>query len=230
MNSDEKEILEKIKSKGYWKIQIHPSKYQQSRILQDQLKDIIEQCQVRQRGWHYPSIDRSNGKTFHGDNYLTSFVDWAEFVEIWRFYTSGQFTQYYSLVEDRIQYEPYSKGKNLGIILALYHITEFFIFAKNLSAKKIMGDSVYVRIELHGTNQRKLIVGDPLRYLHDSYVSQYDNLTVFSGIIPVTKLLADFAEIAMDVTTKTFNKFNWINPDMKKILKKDQDDLLKGFF
>lgn len=229
LNSD-KEILEKIKSKGYWKIKIHPAKHTNEKIPLDQLKEIIEQCQVRQRGWDYPSIDRRNGKTFLADNYLTSFVDWNEFVEIWRFYQSGQFIQYLALASDRILYPPYSEGKNLEIILALYNITEFFIFAKNLASKKIMGDSIHIEIDLHNTNQRKLIISEPFRDLHGDYICQIDKLEVFNGDIPTPKLFADFAEIALDATVNTFIKFNWMNPAIKKILKTDQEKLLKGFF
>jgi len=230
LDSHESKILETIKSKGYWKVTIRPTTYQKDRISLDELKNIIQQCQVRQRGWYYPVLDPRTGKTYHGNDYLTSLVNWNEFIEVWRFYRSGKFVQYYALVEDGLKYPPYSTGKNLEIILALYHITEFFIFAKNLASKKIMGDTIRIEIELHNTSQRKLIAEDIFRALHDSYICQVNDLEVFKGDIPLPKMLADFAEIALDATVKTYNKFNWLNLQIKDVLRNDQEKLLKGFF
>lgn len=230
MSKQSIEILNKIKSSGYWKVVIRPTDYKKERIPLPELQNIIQQCQVRQRGWSYPIHTTRTGDTFHGDNYLSSFVDWNEFTEVWRFYQSGKFTQFMKIHEDGMAHTPYSEGKVLGVILALYTITEIFIFAKNLASKDIVGDSIHIEIELHGTGQRKLIMGEPLRHLHDNYICQVDKLEVFSGNVPVTKLLADYADIAMDVSIKTFNKFNWLNPEIKNVIKRDQDKLLKGFF
>jgi hypothetical protein len=230
LDNTKSEILQEIQSKGYWKVVIRPEKFNKETISIEKLKEIIIECQVRQRGWPFPVIDRPHGKTFFGDNFLVSNELWGKFAEEWRFYQSGQFICYKGIVEDRIQYDPYSSGKNLEVIIALYTITEFFIFAKNLISKKILGDSIQIKIELFGTNNRKLIIADPFRHLHDDYICQIEHLTVFEGVIPITKLLADYDKIALESTMRVFNKFGWLNPDMEKVLKNDQEKILKGFF
>ena len=230
MTDDMSDILDEIKTKGYWKISFRPTSFPDEKMELSKLREIIDECQVRQRGWYFPVIDRRNGRTYFGDDYLTSNVKWNEFVEVWRFYQSGQFKAFKSINEDRIKYPPYSEGKNLEVIMTLYTITEFFIFAKNLVSKKIMGDSIDIKIEIFGTEERVLIMGEPMRHLHDSYSCTIDKITVFDDTVTFAKILADYDKIALDSTMSVFNKFGWINPDMKNVLKNDQEKILRGFF
>lgn len=230
LDSQNSELLNLIKSKAYWKISIRPDTFAEKKIELGDLRTIIEECQVRQRGWYFPVLDRRNGNTFAADDYFTSNVKWNEFLEVWRFYQSGQFVSYMGLAEDWMAFVPYSQGKYLGVILSLYNITEFFIFAKNLAAKKIMGNAIQLDIKLYGTKDRMLIMDEPFRHLHDNYVCHIDEMNVFKGKIPTTKILADYDKIALDATIEVFNKFQWNNPDIKKVLKNDQEKLLKGFF
>lgn len=83
------EILQKIKSKGYWKIVIMPFEYKKERIRLGDIKQIVERSHVMKRGWPYPFTYQA-GDTFASDlisnGYYSTDVDWEKHIEIWRMY------------------------------------------------------------------------------------------------------------------------------------------------
>lgn len=239
--SKAEETIKKIKTRGYWEVEIRPLKHDKEKLSLDVLKQIIEKSQIKLRGWYYPTTSTRTGECYSGDNFLESWVDWQEIKEVWRFYQSEQFFQYKGLQEDWFEEaktlfggpEPlgqkYKPGQVLEIILTLYTMTEIFLFASNLASNKIFDGHCHITIKLCNTNQRTLTIFEQLRHLHAEYTSQVNSLTVFDNDITIPKLLADNSKIAMDVTLELFKKFNWFSTEIRKVLEKDQEKLLKGF-
>lgn len=110
------EILER----GYWEIALRPVEYPKDTSSFERLRDILQTCQVRQRGWYYPHISDTTefGGCHNANNYVESWVRYMSFAEIFRFYQSGQFVHYVGMPEDRrndkaplyIQWNPSMKG------------------------------------------------------------------------------------------------------------------------
>ena len=97
-----KELLDKIKSKGYWSVTIRPSHYDKNLIeTHKELRQLIESNKVVLRGWDYPHIVKEGIERVSEDS-IESSCDWPEgpVYEYWRFYKTGQFIHYFSTRED----------------------------------------------------------------------------------------------------------------------------------
>src|ERR1035441_3490152 len=98
-----KPILDKIKSRGYWRINFEPLVYEQKLKTLGECKDIIEKSQVELRGWNYPHFPRRTGTDVgleSGDKFYEGWIDWFNHIEFWRMYQSGQFLHYFAVRED----------------------------------------------------------------------------------------------------------------------------------
>ena len=144
MNSDE--ILTKIKQRGYYQITQRPSSTSNN-LSFSELEDVIKTNQVRHRGLYYPHVaDHRFGKFQRVENFLESFQFFRIYVQIWRFYKSGQFRAYLGLPEDRWDDRPpFRMPRNEGMeseiphtkflepIMTIYQMTEIWLFASRLS-------------------------------------------------------------------------------------------------
>src|SRR5829696_6596341 len=87
--------LAEIHDTGYWRVLIHPTVFEGSRIptLADCWR-IVEESRVSLRGWDYPHVDPA--QQLRGDDWVQSGAAWANHVELWRFYQSGQFVHHFA--------------------------------------------------------------------------------------------------------------------------------------
>ena len=73
------DLQEKIKTRGYWRINFQPLVYQQKISSLGSCRDFVERHIVRLRGWDYPAFLRKNdeysGLEPAADFYL-GWVDW----------------------------------------------------------------------------------------------------------------------------------------------------------
>lgn len=236
-----KELINKIKQKGYWKVVIRPTIFNKDNIPSlDDCKKIIESCIISLRGWNYPHIHREGIKISGNDN-IESYCDSESlgYFEYWRFYQSGQFIHYFSMREDyridekelqRIKHQSETKStKLLSILSTLYSVTEIFEFTQRLVAKDILGDAVEISIELGNVEGRELFFWDSFsRWLNMNYICTFrgENILV-TRIVPKEELVSNSAKIALVACMEIFKKFNWINvpeqvfaEDQKKFLEK----------
>ena len=93
------ELLEKIKSRGYWRINLQPLVKAEKLPSIDRCQEIVEQNAVKLRGWEYPAIlqgapDVQRTRT---QTYFELANDWQNHIEFWRMYRSGQFLHYLAL-------------------------------------------------------------------------------------------------------------------------------------
>ena len=94
------ELLEMIRSRGYWKAIVRPTAFVERRVEQrSDLLPILEKNSVEIKGWGFPHIDRvlamDEGLDWIGQELAKNHI-----LEFWRFYQSGQFIHYFGMPED----------------------------------------------------------------------------------------------------------------------------------
>jgi hypothetical protein len=160
------EVLSKIKIRGYWEVLIRPTKFVENRIENlGECKKIMHDLTVRLRGWPYPCYDDNNPPTA-GIDYIEQSLEWQHHLEFWRYYQSGQFILFFSILEDwqdQAMRLPLKPVEVLDILSILYSLTEIYEFASRLAAKELLGDSCRISITLHRTKNRQLIMLDRRR-------------------------------------------------------------------
>jgi hypothetical protein len=228
-----KEILEKIKKRGYWKIIIHPQQFIKERIQSlGMCKQLILETKVSLRGWDFPHYDFQN-EPISGLDYVEQATKFAGQVEFWRYYQSGQFVFFKGLKEDWLEEDGFLGGNRFGIepltsleiINTLYLFTEIFEFAARLANKNILGDSCKIQITLQGAQHRKLMFFDPSRSLFRDYICKIPEIP-YEVMTTTLQLLSNSSEMALDGIVWLFQRFNWDEVN-KDIFKKDQRKFLE---
>ncbi len=78
-------LLEKIKSRGHWRVVIRPGRFVEKRIQEiSTLYPIIEKTSVNLRGWDFPHVDTHPNPKIDVD-WVGQESEWEQFLEIWRF-------------------------------------------------------------------------------------------------------------------------------------------------
>jgi hypothetical protein len=226
------DILQKIKTRGYWEVNIRPNEFMDNRIESlGKCKEIIRELAVELRGWDYPHYDTKQHPT-SGINYVEQSSDWQDKIEFWRYYQSGQFVHYFGIWEDWQDQRTLwgnrltnKSGEILHIFSALFHFTEIYEFASRLALKGLLGKSCKISITLHGTKGRTLVMLDPGRILDGIYQSTLE-LIPHDVSITTDNLVAKVAELAMDHTVWVFQRFNWDNVP-RGVLQEEQKNLIE---
>ena len=96
-------ILENIRSHGYWRVVIRPGNYVEKRVSNfSALYPLLQKISVQLRGWDFPHLDRHNDLDEDLD-WIGQEINWSYYIELWRFYQSGQFVHMSALAEDWIE-------------------------------------------------------------------------------------------------------------------------------
>jgi hypothetical protein len=244
------DIKNKIKSKGYWRVVIRPSKefYRNDRFNIESLAKVIENSYVSLRGWPYPYFD-NNKIEISGMDRIRSYCDFRNEIEYWEFTMSGQFSHIFAMNEDYIinpqeadkiksRFIIFNKdevgkiNKFLEVISTLYKITEIFKFAANLTQQKEYEEvnRFEIIIELYDVKNRMLFIWDPSRFLFFPYICKIENNKIsFDDIYKKEELITNFASFALEKAIKIFQLFHWQIPN-KQILEEDQRKLLERRF
>ena len=89
-------LLEKIRSRGYWKVVVRPTTFVEKRVLDKKALDhILRTTSVSLGGWSFPHVD-----DFIELDSGTDWIGQKKTHELWRFYQSGQFVYYFGMAED----------------------------------------------------------------------------------------------------------------------------------
>lgn len=229
-------ILDKIRSRGYWRINFEPLVYSKKIKTLSECKSIVEKNSVTLRGWDYPHIPRrKEGEIgmYAADNYYEGREDWHNHKEIWRMYQSGQFLHLLGLRDDWMELSgwgiaPNSEvkpGSQLNLIGEVtYEFTEIFEFLSRLGGAGIYDEGVRVTISLNNTKGRKLVVGGD-RLLWDDYVTEMDKIT-FERECTKEEILTKSNELALEAIVYFFERFNWEHVPLEAI-RDDQQKLLR---
>lgn len=162
------ELLKKIKSRGYWRVIIRPTTFDEKHVANiSHLYPIVERCSVQFRGWDYPHLDTRKPPCIDTD-WVGQEFEWEEFLEIWRLHQSGQFVHIFGMDEDwrdqskwpQTQHfhpsRPSQSGASLGMGNALFHFAEIFEFAARLALTEAGDQSMHVEITVNGLQGRVL--------------------------------------------------------------------------
>lgn len=228
-------LLEKIKSRGHWFVNIRPLKFKKERITSlNECKKLVKDCAVSLRGWDFPHHS-SRYEPLSGLNWVESLTDWEEFKELWRIYQSGQFIHFSGCMEDWLgeaktlfgtpRKWKYTPGSVLSVLNTLFRVTEIYEFASRLANRKIFDEGLYLNIELNRMKNRRLIMLDRRRFLFRDYPCTIDHLP-HSNTISIEDILGKAHNLALDHTIWIFERFNWDSPP-RNVLEEDQKKLLE---
>ena len=162
--TQEQTILSKIRERGYWRVVIRPTAFEEKHIPEfSELFRIVERNSVRCAGWDYPHIDYKSepkeGTTGWGKS--------SSGKTIWRsggLYQSGQFVHYFAMAEDwrdesslRPPDQGWAWGRHMYYISTVYSFLEIYEFAARLALSPAGGVMMHVEIELGNLKGRRLI-------------------------------------------------------------------------
>jgi len=230
------DLLHEIKSRGHWEIRIRPSKFKDKKIRLSDCREFVKECQVRQRGWYFPAISNKDPEFFADNDGYVGTTNWQDHKEVWKFFQSGQFIHHFGLWEDYLaEYrglfgnkdpaaDKFPPGTILDVIGALFTITEIFLFASRLAKKDVFGKSLEIQLQLHNTNERKLVITEGLRHLNENYICQIDDIILENKTFSVDEILTNHSKLAMDTTLELFDRFNWSYDEksLRNVLTGDQ--------
>lgn len=231
------ELLERIKRSAHWRVTIRPLTFERLRI--PELPDcwrIMECSAVSLRGWDYPHVDGSNRA--NGTDWIESWCEFMSHREYWRFYQSGQFVHLFSLREDAIRNSlevaitkvmtkiPAGDTPTgcLDVIEALFTLTEIFEFCSRIAQKVELQGSVMVNVELVNIKSRILTALEFSRAWW-GYNPSFEERLSYPNDVPVGRLIADSANLAVDAAIWFFHRFQWNDPN-RTMLQNDQMKLL----
>ena len=222
------DLLNKIRSRGYWKVVIHPANFVEKRVVQiASLYPILEKNSVQLRGWDFPHLDvHSHPKI--GLDRIEQGSKWEQYLEFWRFYQSGQFIDFFALDEDwvdqatrvsRFKEEP--PGRFLDIEDTIFRFSEIFEFAARLAFTEAGDEQMHLEILVSGLKDRNLRVETNRRPLRPQKASiqEYPYKVDFSRV----QLVSEAKELALKPAVELFKRFGW-NPSLE-VLRDMQDEL-----
>jgi hypothetical protein len=237
MNKDE--IIKKIKSKGYWEINIRPDIYNSQRLERQKIKDIVRSAVVELRGWDYPHFRDSEGEPYPILDGIEKIIDWSNHIEFWRMTKSANFYHLLALREDwmkDVEYQNiWSKGdelkgeKWLGVLGTLYTLTEIFEFAKRLATQNIFDDNVIIDIKLYDLKNRQLVVDSYNRvpFLSPRIAKITEPWKYYTQSFLVNDVQNKPDQLALDAFLDLIYFFEWENPPIETF-KNDIQKFLQG--
>ncbi len=239
--ADFESTLQKIKTRGYWQVNIRPAQIQENVVESvAKVKEIVQASSVQFRGWdypHFPTQTKDNQDVYVGENdSVEGWIDWENFKEVWRFHTNGQFIHLFGMREDWWEEhswlnpdDPLRKikpGTILEVISTVYSLTEMYAFFSNL-VQNLAVEEVTVEISLIGTKDRKLHISDFRRApLFMDYSCRLEKVNLPKKTYKRADLVANYADLAFDQLIYLFNRFNWDNPNAA-VIKEDQKKLIE---
>ncbi len=236
-----KETLDKIRSRGYWRINFEPLSDALRFKTLVECREAVEKNSVSLRGWDYPHIPRyknaSQGVDV-GKNYYEGWTDWNGLIELWRMYQSSQFINFFAVHEDWLEDDELEKRELVRFrspvrpmeVLNLlggvtYQLTEVFQFLSRLTASGTYEEGARVSISLHNAKGRKLWLSDPTRLLFDDYTSKLNDIE-FSRIFARDELLRTPNDCALETILYVVTRFGWDRPSVE-VIKQDQENLVQ---
>lgn len=210
------ELLEAIRSRGYWHVLVRPTAFVEKRIPDiSALYPIAENARVQLRGWDFPHLDRRNPPVIQLD-WVGQETHWEHHLETWRLYQSGQFVDmcaFWDDWRDRSGWWPPDKGwrpgQRLGIGETLFRYTEIFEFAARLSMTPAGDESMHIEIALRNLSSRVLFVDAPSRA--PTHWEPKATINEFPFVLDLarTELVSSPRDQALGGAIELFKRFGW---------------------
>lgn len=242
IKKDFQTTLESIKTRGYWSVNLYPSK-----VLQPvanpitNLKETMRTTTIQLRGWDYPHFPTNN--LDHQAMYISgecveAWVDMDQFKEVWRMFNNGQFIHLFGLREDWWSEDSWLSADHplkqikpntvLEVIHTTYSLTEMYAFFRNAVEVMYPDDvDVCIEISLIGTEGRKLQVSDPGRIpLFWGYECHTPKVVFPKKIYTKKQMLENYVDLAFEQIQYILGQFNWDNAPLQ-VVKEDQKKLIE---
>lgn len=210
-------ILDEITRKGYWKILIRPTIFEKDKIEISKLPRIIEENQVKLKGWYYPFFESPEIR----NNYIEISCNFNEYKEFTRFYQSGQFVHFKAMIEDHRNSFP---QKSLEFLYALFTLTEIFEFASRLVSQGIITSDISISITLFNVLDRR-IYSSELRPLFNIYKSKEERID-FNKEFKIDDFILNHNQFAVDAAIYFFHRFQWLGCSLE-LLREEQKKLIE---
>lgn len=230
------ELLKEIRSRGYWRIEVRSTEYQNSRLPNcAAMHDLMNSATVSLRGWPYPYF-RADEAVYNG-KWLEGRVSWDRYREYWRLYESGQWLHYLGLHGAWVTREGLFEGmsplppQHAGYVHVrgeiLFTLTEIFRFAVGLAQGGILSPTAFISIQLHNTHDYMLYESFE-RFFTYNYVNTTDRPIEQQYTLPVSELSAVADQMAFNLAIKVFSVFGWVPQDAAiRTLAEDQKKLIE---
>lgn len=230
------ELLNEIKSRGYWRIEIHSTEFQDNRLpSRAAMQNLLSSAMVSLRGWPYPYF-RAEETTYNG-KWLEGHDNWSYHREYWRLYESGQWLHYLGLRGAWITREELFKNlsplpeQHPGYLHVrgdvLFTLTEILRFAVGLAQGGILDPVAFISVQLHNTRDYMLFESFS-RFFPHTYVNPSDRPIEQEWNLPAGELSAFADQMALDMAIKIYSVFGWIPAEAAvRTLAEDQKKLIE---
>lgn len=230
------ELLSDIKSRGYWRIEMHSTEFQDNRLSsRAAMEKIMSGATVSLRGWPYPYF--SANETNYNGKWLEGQVNWSYHKEYWRLYESGQWLHYLGLSGAWITREELFKNlsplptQHPGYLHVrgdvLFTLTEIMRFAVGLAQGGILDPAAFISVQLHNTRGYMLFESFS-RFFPHSYVNPSDRPIEQEWSLPVGELSTSADQMALEMAIKIYSVFDWIPAEAAvRTLVEDQKKLVE---
>ena len=214
------EPLDKLRSRGHWRVVIRPGQFLPARIKDiASLQAILQNNFVELRGWDFPHLDPHTEPHIDVD-WVGQESEWEHYLEVWRFYQSGQFVDITSMSgewRDQSGLSPpdanWRPGQFLGVGDAVSTYTEIFVFASRLALTEEWDEGVHIEVTCTGLDGRRLWVDSrnrwPMRRIYEATIQELP----YKVDLLRTALVAEPWELALEPARELFQRFGW-NPTM----------------
>ncbi|MDR3634665.1 MAG: hypothetical protein P4L84_12740 [Isosphaeraceae bacterium] len=198
-----------IRSRGYWKVVIRPTVFNQNKIAFPDLFDLVREKAVRLRGQPYPFVGTyaAAHPTREGQDWIEFEGRFHEYLEFWRFYQSGQFVHFFGIPSDWRQESQW--GDEMDYIDTLYTFTEIFEFAARLALSEAGTPMMHLEIDIVGLRNRKLSDAGTGRVFRstDLYECRAEKWE-WRRTEAQTKLIAEPRALAVQAARDLFSRFD----------------------
>ena len=230
------EILEKIRSRGYWKVIIRPAAFVEKRVAYlSALLPIMERTSVDFKGWSFPHVESRN--LDEGPDWIGQELSWDSINELWRFYQSGQFVYYSSMLSDWSKHSDTYTGWPsqwvsadgchqvlLDIKEVIVRFSEIFEFAARLAFTEAGDNQVHLEVAVKGAKEHLLrtVPGNRASFFYSMDPAESEQ--PYIADLPTLGLVANAREMALKPAVELFQRFKW-DPGIVS-LRDIQDELL----
>ena len=207
-------LLDKIRSRGYWRVLVRPNGFAETRVENiSALKPILQRSSVRLRGWDFPHVD-FRCKTYIDSDSIVQEFEWYQYHEFWRLFQSGQFIYYGGFGLDWAERATELSGAGpskriLSVPDAIFRFTEVFEFAARMALTEAGHDQMHIEVKAGGLKGRSLWI-DPARYVDFSVarIAQIDEVP-YEVDVSSPELMAKSRELALAAAQELFKRFDW---------------------
>ena len=229
-----KELVKKIRSRGYWEVIIRPSKFEEKKLpVITALYPIIERASVKLRGWDFPHVDlRSKGQI--DNDWVGQEYQGQPYPEVWRFYQSGQFFGISGMIEDWVDpsafgppSEDWRHGSFLSVEGVVFRFTEIFEFAARLALTNSGDEQIHLSIIVGCIQARSLWVNPAHRAGSTMFAGKTASIQEFHypDQLPRAQMISNARELSLKPALELFRRFDW-DPSVD-LLREIQSKLLQ---